>query len=329
MRDMLARFAESFIENREIVRSAFRMESDFLYPVCANVFCARGATADRERLLEAKRLVKESTGVFSNFRGALLAPAACMLSLEEDGAARMRFAVECYDALRRRFMGSAYLALAAFLLSGMVSDAGEAREKADAARGVYDLMRGEHPFLTGREDSVFAVLLAMPQRDGAALVRDMEASYTLLGERFGGRNARQSASHVLAMAPGGSRDKAARMIRLYDALANAGRKFGRDYELAVLAAASILEADEDALAQDILDADAYLAGQKGYGGLLGTDKRRRLMHAAMIASDCYAPRDAMDPAAMASAISMIAAQQAAMCAVIASSASSSAASVHS
>ena len=80
MRESLQALCERFIENRETVKQAFRMESSYIYPVCANIFCARGVAADEERIRAAKRLVKESAGVFSSFRGTVFAPAACMLS---------------------------------------------------------------------------------------------------------------------------------------------------------------------------------------------------------------------------------------------------------
>ena len=325
MRDTLERLCGSFIENREAVKTAFRMESEYIYPVCANVFCARGVAADSERIAACKRLVKENAGMFSSFRGTVFAPVACMLSLEEEPAARMERAMGCYRLLKERFMGSNYLALAAYLVASMTRDDAEAAERAARGRAIYEGMKGEHPFLTGSEDAVFAVLLAFSEQEDAALIAGMEECYARIRERFPSRNAAQSASHVLAMAQGDSGEKVARMERLYDRLLEAGRRFGREYELAVLAAASVLEADEEALAADILAVDEFLSRQKGYGGVFGIEKKRRLMHAAMIAADEYAPHGAMDTAALAGTISIIAAQQAAMCAVIAASAASTAA----
>lgn len=79
--------------------------------------------------------------------------------------------------------------------------------------------------------------------------------------------------------------------------------------------------------EDIIAADDYLAGQKGYG-LFGVGRKQRLMHAAMIVSSAYKADDgkqAMSTAAIGGTISMIVAQEAAMCAAIAASAAASSA----
>ena len=91
-----------------------------------------------------------------------------------------------------------------------------------------------------------------------------------------------------------------------------------------LAALAMLNAAPDALARDMMDVDAFLAQQKGYG-FWGADKKTRLMHAAMIVSDEYVPRDAVDTAALTGTVSLIIAQQMAMYAIMASTAAANAA----
>jgi len=119
-----------------------------------------------------------------------------------------------------------------------------------------------------------------------------------------------------------------RMLTIYDRLLDAGGRYGKSYQLPTLAAMAGLDADPETLVREMLEADRFLADQKGYG-VLGLDRRTRMMHAAMLVSDAYSPRAQVDTAAMAGTISLIAAQQAAMCAVIAStSATAASASSH-
>jgi hypothetical protein len=87
----------------------------------------------------------------------------------------------------------------------------------------------------------------------------------------------------------------------------------------------MLDADPGALVKDMMEVDAFLEQQKGYG-IFGIDRRTRLMHAAMIVSDEYVPRGAVDTAALSGTIALIIAQQMAMCAVIASTTVATAAS---
>ena len=325
MIEALQSTCELFIRNRDAVKHVFRMENSHLYPICANILTAQGKEADESRLEECKRLIKEKTGIFSNFRGNVFSPVAVMLAAGDDPRAQMDRALEHYDLLKKYFWGSGYLALVAFLLTDLPMEGG-AETYIARGRALYDRMRKEHPFLTSTEDSVFAVLMAWAQKTDDQLIEDMETCFHLLRDRFFDRNSIQSASHVLALGEGWAEEKAERVIALYDALRNSGRNYGKNYELSTLAAVALLDRDTARISLDILDADAFLKQQKGYG-IFGPGKRARLMHAAMIVSDRYTPRANVETAAVTGTIAMIAAQQAAMCSAIAST-SAAASSSH-
>ena len=90
----------------------------------------------------------------------------------------------------------------------------------------------------------------------------------------------------------------------------------------------MLRTDQAAVITDVVEVDAFLSGQKGYG-LLGLGRKQRLMHAGMIVtSDYVGQSDAMHTAAVGATISLIAAQQAAMCAAIAASSMAAASSAN-
>ena len=221
-----------------------------------------------------------------------------MLAAGDDPEERWAKAQRGYALLKDAFSGSEYLALAALLLSDTVSEDGF---PALGARGrdLFKRMRKEHPFLTGREDSVFALLLAQSDRSDDELIEDMERCYDLLREHFPGGDGLQTASHVLALSTEDPTDKAFRVVSLYNAIG------------------------------DILELDGFLATQKGYKGVFGMDKRTRIMHAAMLLSlsdQSSGQRATVNAAAQQATLAMIAAQQALMCAVIASSAAANAAS---
>ena len=340
MRESLQRLCDDFIANHAVVKRQFGLESSYIYPVCANMFCARGVPARAESLAACKALLKQKTGVFSNFRGNLTAPISCMLAAGPSPEARMDQALANYTALKEHFWGSEYLALAAFLLADM-GIGQRAADKIARGKDLYDRMKKEHPFLTSGEDSVFAVLMAFSDKSDDALIADMESCYTLLKKRFSSSNDVQAMSHVLALAAGDPAEKTARLIELFDAIHAAGGKYGRHYELATLAAVSILEADLSQIVEDMLAVDGFLSGQKGYG-FFAMDRKTRMMHAAMLVSDEYCARDtaftalltgslsemasqtAAQNAIMTSTMAMLAAQQAAMCAMMTSAAASSA-----
>lgn len=336
MRDSLQRLCEDFVENRDLLRKKFKWENSYIYPVCANIFCARGVRADADKLLDAKHLLKDRTGVFSNFRGSLTLPVCSMLAAKSAPEQRLEAAMDNYKLLRGQFGPSSYLALAAFFLADMGVSGSRAQETAERGGRIYKRMKQEHRFLTSAEDSVFAVLMAFAEQSDDALIADTEACYALVKQRFSGGNAAQSVSHVLALSQGTPEEKTQRFIQLYDAVRAAGGKYGKNYQLSTLAAVSVLDADVSEIVQNMMDVDAFLSEQKGYG-FLAMDRKTRMMHAAMLVSADYCAQDAALAAVMKDSISelasqtavlagtlaIIAAQQAAMCAVIASNTAAS------
>ena len=313
-----------FIETRDAIRDVFRWENQYIYPACTHIFLTAGRAMDRERLESCKALVKSTTGPFSNFRGNVRLPLICMLAAGDEPEARWERTQRTYDLLKETFSGSQYLALAALLLSDAVPET-ETPALAARGKGLYRRMKKEHPFLTGLEDSVFALLLAESQRTDDELMEDMETCYRLLDERFPKGDALQSASHVLALSADAPEEKVYRMIALFDGVQSAGGKYGKDRQLPILAALSLSREPVDSLVQSLLDLDGLLAQQKGYKGVMGLDRRTRMMHAAMLLSLPDRQPELVNAAAQQATLAMVAAQQAVMCAVIASSTASSAA----
>ena len=175
---------------------------------------------------------------------------------------------------------------------------------------------------------MFALLLAESPRPDDELIEDMETCYTLLSERFPGGDGLQTASHVLSMSQDLPADKAYRVISLYNAIEEAGGKYGKDKQLPILAALTLGQRFAGDLAQEIMELDGFLAGQKGYRGVFGMDRRTRTMHAAMLLSlpdRGDGQQEVVRAAAQQSTLAMIVAQQALMCALVACSAASTAA----
>ena len=323
---------DRFIETRDAVRAAFRMENEYIYPVCAQIFLAADKPVEIEQLERCKALVKSSTSVFSSFRGNVKLPLLCMLAAGDDPEERWDRTRRYYALLKESFYGSEYLALGAMLLSDAVQEE-DVPALSARGKGLYQRMKKEHPFLTGQEDSVFALLLSQSARSDDELIEDMEKCYGLLKERFPSGNGLQAASHVLALSSEIPVDKTFRMIGIFNAIEEAGGKYGKDWQLPILAALSLGQRFQEDLARELLEIDALLSKRKGYKGVFGLDRRARSMHAAMLLSlqheaEPKQPVELVGAAAQQATLAIIAAQQALMCAVVASSAASSAATSH-
>lgn len=325
MTDTLLEQCESFIENRNIVRSVFRMESGFMYPICAAIITDKGKRADSERLKLCRDILKAQTGAFSNFRGLTKLALICMMSVDTNPEQRLANAQKVYDHLKSSFAGSQYLCVAAMVISELV-DPGYYKPMAEHTRRIYNLLKSKHPFLTGSEDSVFSALLAVSKKTDARILDETEQCYTLLKPHFFSNNAVQSLSHVLALCEGRPKEKCEATISLFERLKEEGLRYGTDFELPTLGVLAMLPVDQQTILTELRQVDEYLAKKNGYG-IFGLSKRQRLMHAAMIVTGdhlehCATAQMTLNQSTMA----LAAAQQAALCAAIAAATAAAAAS---
>ena len=321
MRTSLQSLCNSFIESRDTIKETFFWGSSYIYPVAA-VFVDKRVTADRERLEMCGDILKENTGFFSNFRNYVKLPMISMMAVSSDPEEKLKKALAVYELLKQHFFSSTYLPLASMTISDYIEPV-HYEVVARRTRRIYDLMKQEHPFLTSGEDSVFAALLALSNASDEVIVQNTEECFDILKPQFFSSNAVQSLSHVLALCEGDTEMKCNRAMKLFYKLKDQGYKYGTGYELATLGVLAMLPADLDTIADDIVQVAEFLASQRGYG-MLGMTKRQRLMHAGLIVTSDYLDQNtSMQAAAVSSTISLIIAQQTAMCAAIAASAAAS------
>ena len=307
MKQELEKLCTDFIANRDTVRDAFRWENSAVYATCANLFCAGGQIADKDRLAECRKIISKQTGLFSKFKGQLAPILSCILALDDHPQERMALAIDDYRLLKQSLKDSEYLALIAFLLPE-TEDKSVLAEKIARGKALFRRMDKEHPFLTNDSDSVFAVTLAFSGKTDDALMEDMESFYQTLKTRFS-NGAAQTAAQILAAVDGRPEEKAQRLIGLYDALREAKIDYGQSGELAPLAALSLTVLPLPTLVNEIQEADAFLKAQKSYDSV---EKEQRAMHAAMIVSNQYAGAEQVNPSAMTHALDLLIAKRQAL-----------------
>ena len=320
MRSSLAALCGRFIENRDRIKSGFGWEYSYIYPVCAEIFADKRQEVSVERMKECWALLKEKTGIFSNFRGMIKLIVMSMMAVDSDPERKLNNALTVYSELKERFWRSPYLPVVSMTIADMV-EPGDYGAVADKTKRIYNLMKSEHPFLTSDEDSVFAALLALSDLTEEQAVSETEACYDIMKEKFFFHNNVQSLSNVLALGEGSAEEKCRKTMEIYDGLKERGRRYGTGYELATLGALALLPESAQTIVEDILEVDKFLSGQKGYG-ILGPGKKHRLMHAGMLVGSDYiggGDDKAMSSAAISGAIALIIAQQIAICAAVAAS----------
>ena len=305
MKPELEKLCTDFIANRATVKEAFKWDNAAVYAICANLFCASGRTADKNRLVECRKVISKQTGLFSKFRGKLSSILSCILAIDDDPEGRMALAAEYYHLLKREFKDTEYLALIAFLLPE-AEEKSLMAEKIVRGKNLYRRMDKEHPIITDNSDSVFAVTMALSEKPDDELIEDLEACYQTLKTRFSSSDAIQTVAQILAIAAGKPEEKAQRVIDLYDALKEAGVEYGDSSELAPLAALSMTDFPFQNLADEIKEVDAFLKAQKAYGYV---EEKQRAMHAVMIVSDQYADAGQVNSSVMANTLDMLIAKQ--------------------
>lgn len=321
----LQKRCEMFITNRDIAKAALSWESAYVYPLCAALFTSKGIVANEQRLRECNGLLKQNTGIFSSFRGISKMATVAALALSENPADKLEKLLFVFDKLKEVFWGSAYLTVAAAAITDF-AEVSQYEAITKRTRIIYNHMKEAHPFLTSGEDSAFAALLALSGLNDQMVGQEMERCYQILKEHFWSKNAVQSLSHVLALGNEAAEPKCERVIRLYQSLKEKGYKYGTAYELPTLGTLALTGADIRQLSQDIMEADGCLKTQKGFGAF-GVGAKQRLMYAGMLVMNDAVPyTQTMEIAALNGIVSLVIAQQAAICSAMAASAAAASAS---
>lgn len=319
------RNCEQLIENRNRIKSVFPWDGELLNLACASVFLIRKKTVEQSILEDCKNMIKQNVGIFSSFRGTARSPIVAMLASTSNPEKTLENGLSIYQLLKKDFWTSTYLPLAAMII-GQMAEPYQYENITSRTRLIYDLMKREHPFLTSSEDSAFCALMALSEKSDSVLIEDAEQCYQNLKPNFFSSNAVQSLSHVLALCDGLPEVKCAKTMELFEKLRAAGYKYGTDHELSTLGILAMSGEDLDEIIQEVIDIDAWLSEQKGFGFFSSISRKQRLMYAGIIAQRDCLNEESMETAAVNGTISLIVAQEAAMCAALAASTAASNAS---
>lgn len=309
---------EAFIANRDAFRAAFPWDGTLLRLAAAGVFVGTGKLAHADTLERCRSLLKARAGMFSNFRSYARLPIIAMLAASDDPEQTLDNGLAVHALLKKDFMGSAFLPLAAMVVA-QLAQPDRYEEVAQKTRRLYEGMRAEHPLLTSSDDSAFCALLALSDRQENELITETERCYEILKPDFFSANAVQSLSHVLALYDAKAEEKCERTMRLFDTLKASGNKYATGYELPTLGVLAMSFDQPQAAADAIVEISEWLSGQKGFGALR-VSRKTRLLYAGILAQGAQPRQEALTTAAVSATVATLIAQQAAICAAMAASA---------
>ena len=254
-----------------------------------NAFTSRESTCFYARVLdthlrEAVDILKENAGPFSAFRGSAMVPLVCKMSFADDPAEYLDdVAGICAELNQGAVKGNPMIIPAAMII--WVHVKGEDPEDTVAqTKEIFRRMKKAHPFLTSEEDIPFAAMLASagPETDEETDTRiaRTEEIYKILSKEFWDKNAAQSLSHVLALIDAPAEETCGRALEIYDILKKKGRKFGSGRSLSVLGSLVMSEVPAEEVAEELLDAEAYLTAR--LPAIADDEKEIRLVYAAQM-----------------------------------------------
>lgn len=319
----ILRKCELLMENREVFNRVCAFEGNMTVLACAGVFTAKNMKADEAHVKACKALLKKNVGIFSDFRGTGMEMIVAQMALSDDPEGFLKKSFRIHGLLRKEFWSSSYLPMVAMSIA-QLADEEEYEQIVSRTKTLYKRMKQEHPFLTSEEDSPFCALLALSDRSDDELIAETETCYNDLKKTFRSRNALQSLSHVLTLCEGAAEEKCEKTRALYAALKAAGHPYSVEYELPTLGILAVEAEDQRTLVQNMLEADAWLSKQKGFGIFSDVSRKHRLMYAGLMCQT--GSSHTMQTAAIGSTIGNLIAEQAAMCAMMAATAAAAASS---
>jgi hypothetical protein len=319
---------EQFIENMNKVKYVFSWDSRLMHLACAGIYTTKGKAVDEQVLKACKNSLKHKVNAFSNFRGTASPPIATMVAISGNPEETLDNGLLVYHLLKDKFFGSTYLPLVAMIIAQLVPT-NEYQHIVTRTRTLYERIKSDHPFLTSSKDSPFCALMALSEKSDNVLIRDTEHCYQILKRNFFSSDAVQSLSFVLALCDGEVNEKCERTMELYTKLKSTGHKYGTDYELPTLGILAMSEVGLEETVKEMKEIDEWLSKQKGFGFFSSISKKQRLMYAGILTQKNQLQEDTMQTATINGTISIVIAQEAAMCAAIAASSAAAAASTSS
>ncbi|WP_303836899.1 DUF4003 family protein [Ruminococcus flavefaciens] len=289
MTERLRNKCDLFLRNRNAVSKKFMLEKGMMSIAAGLIFTGADKEADIEKLTECRKLLNKHTGFFSEYRDAVKLALLSEMALSEAPEQYIEDVKAVYKKLHKgKFRDNSYMVLAAMLICdlGKQESADEIVEKHNE---IMKQMEKQHPILTGSEDISYVILLALSDRPVDTMISDMNECFDYLRKTCkikADPDSVQGLSEILALTDGNIREKCDKVISIYNILKD--NKADITGGCAFSALGTLIGIDEapEAIAAEILEADTFLDGCKGFDEK-SVNKNQRLMFAVMLSAESF------------------------------------------
>ncbi|MDR0432898.1 MAG: DUF4003 domain-containing protein [Bifidobacteriaceae bacterium] len=248
--------------------------------LAAFLYAQAGRQLDADAIRGCLDLIKRSTGLLSAPRGDMSLSLATLLSLSANPQQLLTDTLEVYGLLKAaKLGGSPHLLMAAHQIASRArpTDFGVMVER---TRALYDGMKADHRFLTGRDDYTLAAMLALSNLDVDSAVSRIAQVYQNLDPGLGDKNGAQELAQVLTLGGGGT-DAEERAVSLRAALKARKARLYRAHGMGIIGLIALLGVDVETAADQI---DQIRVALKG----MSLSQSERLVLAGGIVANQYA-----------------------------------------
>lgn len=328
MKDNLRNKCDLFADNYSELGKSFKWNDTINNRLGALLYSLENRIVDTDAINRCRKIIKENTGVFSQFKDTINFMISVLLSLQAEPEAILKGSIGVYDGMKKEgFHSSPYLVLSAVQIA-LQADPYNYQRITIASKNFYDAMKEEHRFLTSSDDYGFATLLAMSNKPVTQAVLEMESCYQLLKDDFSQLNAVQTLSHILTFSDESAANKCRRVVDLHRSLKSRKCKINSNTTLSFLGVIALLKEDTDKLVDEIVETKEYLKSKKGFGAW-SIEPRERIMYAIAIVCSNYleeAKKNMLEMALERNIAGIMLAQQMATMAAISGASAAAAAS---
>jgi hypothetical protein len=286
MRENLRNKCDLFAENYKAFSKNLKWGCSISNKQGALLYTMDNRTADIEAIQHCQQIIKNNTGLFSQFRDTVGSATALALSLHEEPELTLKNALDIYNGLKQEgFHSSPYLVLSALSIA-LQAEPYRYQQIIKSAKNFYDAMKSEHRFLTSSGDYGFAALLAMSDKAVEPAIREIETCHRLLKQDFSTANTVQALAQILSFGEENAAAKCKRVFDLYQALKIRKCKPDRGLRLSFLGMLALLQTDTEILADEIAGVCDYIKEIKGFGPWSASTSER-VMFSSVLVCDGY------------------------------------------
>jgi len=285
MREAIRNKCDSFADNYKELSRKFKWGYPINNRLGALLYTLENRDVDVEAINRCRKIIKDNTGVFSQFKDITNFTVSIMISLHSEPETVFKGVLSVYNEMKQEgFRSSHYLVIAATMIA-QEADPYYYQQIIRNAKDHYNAMKENHRWITTADDYGFAALLALADMPVPQTALEMENCYRILKADFSSNNVVQALSQVLTFSSEDDASKCRRVYELFQALKERKNKLGPGMALSFVGVLALLKEDSRTLADEIAEAARYLKSKKSFGFWSISSRERVLFAAAIVCNE--------------------------------------------